>query len=146
MTRDWNAFNHGVVEQFRANGGVVPGRWATQPLLILTTIGARSGQLRTIPLVYSTDDDRLVVIASKGGSPTHPDWYHNLIANPDATVELGSETFPVRAQVAEGVDRRRLFDQQAALMPFFAEYERTTPRAIPVVVLIRVDADGSASE
>jgi deazaflavin-dependent oxidoreductase (nitroreductase family) len=135
--RDWQAFNEGVVEAFRANGGMVPGRWTNQPLLLLTTIGARSGLPQTTPLLYSTDGDRYVVIASKGGEPTHPDWYHNLLAHPEATVEVGSESFAVRAQVAEGAERRRLFDQQAALMPFFAEYERTTAREIPVVVLVR---------
>jgi deazaflavin-dependent oxidoreductase (nitroreductase family) len=137
--RDWHAFNRGVVEQFRANGGVGPGRWATQPLLLLTTIGARSGLPRTTPLLYSTDGDRLVVIASKGGEPNHPDWYHNLLADPEAMVEVGAETFRVRAEVAQGAERRRLFDQQAAQMPFFAEYERTTPRTIPVVILTRSD-------
>jgi deazaflavin-dependent oxidoreductase (nitroreductase family) len=135
--RDWQAFNEGVVEAFRANGGTVPGRWTNQPLLLLTTIGARSGLPQTTPLLYSTDGDRYVVIASKGGEPTHPDWYHNLLAHPEATVEVGSESFAVRVQVAAGAERRRLFDQQAALMPFFAEYERTTAREIPVVVLVR---------
>src|SRR4051794_35801889 len=137
--RDWQAFNAGVVEGFRANNGDVPGRWANQPLLLLTTIGARSGQQRTTPLLYSTDGDRYVVIASKGGEPTHPDWYRNLVANPNVTVEVRGETFPALAQVAEGAERRRLFDQQAAQMPFFAEYERKTPREIPVVVLSRED-------
>ena len=137
--RDWDAFNQGVVEQFRANNGTVPGRWVGQPLLLLTTTGARSGLPRTTPLIYSTDGDRLVVIASKGGEPTHPDWYHNLAAHPEATVEVGNERFPVRASVAEGAERRRLFDQQAALMPFFAEYERKALRTIPVVVLERAD-------
>jgi deazaflavin-dependent oxidoreductase (nitroreductase family) len=136
--RDWHAFNAGVVEGFRANGGVGPGRWANQPLLLLTTTGAKSGQARTIPLIYSTDGNRYVVIASKGGEPTHPDWYRNLVANPDVTLEVGGETFSARAEVAEGGERRRLFDQQAAEMPFFAEYERKTPREIPVVVLTRV--------
>jgi deazaflavin-dependent oxidoreductase (nitroreductase family) len=136
--RDWHAFNEGVVEGFRANGGVGPGRWANQPLLLLTTTGAKSGQPQTIPLIYSTDGDRYVVIASKGGEPTHPDWYRNLVANPDVTLEVGGETFPARAEVAQGAERRRLFDQQAAQMPFFAEYERKTPREIPVVVLTRV--------
>jgi deazaflavin-dependent oxidoreductase (nitroreductase family) len=137
--RDWHHFNRGVVEQFRANGGVGPGRWATQPLLLLTTTGARSGLPRTTPLLYSTDGDRLVVIASKGGEPSHPDWYHNLLADPEAMVEVGAESFRVRAEVAQGAERRRLFDQQAAQMPFFAEYERTTPRTIPVVILTRSD-------
>jgi deazaflavin-dependent oxidoreductase (nitroreductase family) len=136
--RDWQEFNKGVVEGFRANGGEVPGRWKNQPLLLLTTIGARSGQPRTAPLLYSTDGDRYVVIASKGGEPTHPDWYRNLVANPNVTLEVGNETFPARAEVATGAERRRLFDQQAAQMPFFAEYERNTPREIPVVVLSRV--------
>jgi deazaflavin-dependent oxidoreductase (nitroreductase family) len=140
--RDWHAFNRGVVEQFRANGRVGPERLANQPLLVLTTTGARSGLPRTTPLLYSRDGDRFVVIASKGGEPTHPDWYHNLLAHPEATVEVGAETVPVRAQVAQGAERRRQFDQQAAQMPFFAEYERTTPRTIPVVVLIRSDAPG----
>jgi deazaflavin-dependent oxidoreductase (nitroreductase family) len=135
--RDWHAFNEGVVEEFRASGGVSPGRWENQPLLLLTTIGAKSGQPRTIPLLYSIDGDRYVVIASKGGEPTHPDWYRNLVANPDVTLEVGGETFPARAEVAEGTERRRLFDQQAAQMPFFAEYERKTPREIPVVVFTR---------
>jgi deazaflavin-dependent oxidoreductase (nitroreductase family) len=130
----------GVVEQVRANGGFVPGRWATQPLLLLTTTGARSGLPRTTPLLYSTDGDRLVVIASKGGGSIHPDWYYNLLAHPEATIEVGAETVPVRAHVAQRAERRRLFDQQAAKMPFFAEYERTTPRTIPVVILTRSDA------
>ena len=137
--RDWHAFNQGIVEQFRANGGVVPGRWAERPLLLLTTTGVRTGMPRTTPLIYTSDGDRLVVIASKGGEPTNPDWYHNLLAHPEATVEVGDEAFPVRAEVAEGAERRRLFDQQAAQMPFFADYERTTPRTIPVVVLTRID-------
>ncbi|HEU5432099.1 MAG TPA: nitroreductase family deazaflavin-dependent oxidoreductase [Thermomicrobiales bacterium] len=137
--RDWEAFNRGVVEEFRDNGGVPPKRWAGRPLLLLTTTGAKSGQLRTTPLLYSTDGDRLIVIASKGGEPTNPDWYRNLVAHPNATVEVGGDRFPVRARIAEGTERRRLFDQQAAQMPFFADYERTTPREIPVVVLTRLD-------
>jgi deazaflavin-dependent oxidoreductase (nitroreductase family) len=142
--RDWHAFNDGIVEQFRANRGVVPGRWSNRPILLLTTTGARSGQPRVTPLIFTSDGDRLVVIASKGGEPTNPDWYHNLLAHPEATVEVGDETFPVRAAVAEGAERRRLFDQQAAQMPFFAEYERTTPRTIPVVILTRIDTDQAA--
>jgi deazaflavin-dependent oxidoreductase (nitroreductase family) len=135
--RDWHEFNRGVVEHFRANSGVGPGRWATQPLLLLTTTGALSGLPRTTPLLYSTDGDRWIVIASKGGEPTHPDWYLNLLAHSEATVEVGTQSVPVRAEVARGSERRRLFDQQAAQMPFFAEYERTTPRTIPVVILAR---------
>jgi deazaflavin-dependent oxidoreductase (nitroreductase family) len=133
--RDWNAFNKDVIEQFRANGGQVPGR--KYPVILLTTTGAKTGLPRTIPLNYSTDGDRIVVIASKAASPTHPDWYHNLLANPDAVIEIGSEKFPVRARVAEGQERERLFAAQAALMPFFAEYQQQTARQIPVVVFER---------
>lgn len=134
--RDWNAFNKDVIEQFRANAGQVPGR--KYPVILLTTTGAKSGLSRTVPLNYSTDGDRLVVIASKAASPTHPDWYHNLVAHPEATIEIGAEKFPVRARVAEGVERQRLFDAQAALMPFFAEYQQSTAREIPVIVFERV--------
>jgi deazaflavin-dependent oxidoreductase (nitroreductase family) len=134
--RDWNAFNKDVIAQFRANGGQVPGR--KYPLILLTTIGAKTGLPRTIPLNYSTDGDRIVVIASKAASPTHPDWYHNLVAHPEVTIEIGAETFTARARVAEGVERQRLFDAQAALMPFFAEYQQQTAREIPVVVFERI--------
>jgi deazaflavin-dependent oxidoreductase (nitroreductase family) len=136
--RDWDAFNRGIVEEFRATGGKVTGRFANRPLVLLTTTGAKTGLARTVPLVYTTDGDRVVVIASKGGEPTNPDWYHNLVANPTVTVELPGDTFQARAVVAEGAERDRLYRQQAAQMPFFAEYERTTPRKIPVVVLERL--------
>lgn len=137
-TIDRNQYNQNLIAEFRANGGKVTGRFAGRPVLILTTTGAKSGERRTIPLVYTTDGDRLVIIASKGGAPTNPDWYHNLRANPEATVELPGETFKVRARVAEGDERRRLFDAQAALMPGFADYEKKTTRQIPVLVLERV--------
>jgi deazaflavin-dependent oxidoreductase (nitroreductase family) len=137
--RDWDDYNRGLVEEFRTTEGNVTGRFANRPLLLLTTTGAKSGQPRTVPLVYTRDGDRIVVIASKGGEPTNPDWYHNIVANPIVTVELPGNTFQARASVAQGDERRRLFDQQAAEMPFFAEYERTTPRKIPVVVLERID-------
>jgi deazaflavin-dependent oxidoreductase (nitroreductase family) len=133
-----NDFNGALIAEFRANRGKVGGPFANSPLLILTTTGAKSGQPRTHPLVYTTDGDRLVVIASKGGAPTNPAWYHNLVANPTATVELPDETFQVRAVVAKGKERDRLFDQQAALMPGFADYQRNTTRQLPVVVLERV--------
>ena len=136
--RDWDAFNRGLVEEFRATDGHVTGRFAGRPLVLLTTTGARSGLPRTIPLVYSRDGDNIVVIASKGGEPTHPDWYHNLVANPIVTVELPGDTYQANAIVTQGAERRRLFDQQAAEMPFFAEYELTTPRQIPVILLQRI--------
>jgi len=134
---EWNDFNRRLIEEFRANGRVVSGRFAGAPVLLLTTTGARSGRPRTAPLAYTADGDRIVVIASKGGAPAHPDWYHNLVAHPDAEVELGGERFPVRAAFPEGPERQRLFDQMAARMPNFAEYQRNTTRLIPVVVLER---------
>lgn len=132
---DWIDFNRKVIEEFRANQGKVGGTFENSPMLLLTSKGARSGQDRTIPLVHSRDGNRYVIIASKAGLPTNPDWYHNLVANPEATIEVGAERFSVRAHLAEGQERRRLFDQQAALMPFFKEYEQKAPREIPVFVL-----------
>jgi deazaflavin-dependent oxidoreductase (nitroreductase family) len=135
---DENDFQKNVITEFRANGGKVGGMFEGQPMMLLTTIGAKSGQPRLIPLVFTTDGERLVVIASKGGAPTNPDWFRNLVANPTVTVEVGSETFQARASVAESPERERLYDQQAAIMPGFAEYQRKTTRQIPVVVLERV--------
>ena len=94
--RDWDAFNRDVIIEFRANGGEVPGR--KYPLILLTTTGAKSGLPRTTPLNYSTDGDRIIVIASKAAAPTHPNWYHNLVAHPDATIKLGAERFAMRAR------------------------------------------------
>jgi deazaflavin-dependent oxidoreductase (nitroreductase family) len=132
-----NDFNTNLIEEFRANDGKVTGVFAGRPLLLLTTTGAKSGQPRTMPLVYTTDGDRIVIIASKGGAPTNPDWYHNVVANPTVTVELPGETFQARATVAEGAERERLYNAQAALMPAFAEYQEKTTRQIPVIVLER---------
>jgi len=106
--------------------------------VLLTTKCARTGVTRTTPLVHTRDGDRYVVLASKGGAPTNPAWYHNLVANPTVTVEVGPEKFEARASVARGEERDRLFNAQAALMPGFAEYQRNTPRRIPVVVLERL--------
>src|SRR5215203_24814 len=138
-TTDYNEFNRKLIEEYRENGGKVSGMFAGAPLLLLTTTGARSGQRRVAPLAYTTDNDRLVVIASKGGAPTHPDWFYNVRSNPDVKVELGAETFPARATILQGAERQRLFDQMAAQMPNFAEYQRNTTRQIPVIVLERVD-------
>jgi deazaflavin-dependent oxidoreductase (nitroreductase family) len=131
----YSNFNQTVIERFRQNGGNVSG-WGR--LLLLTTTGAKSGLPRTTPLAYSTDGDRLVIVASKGGAPTNPDWYHNLLANPTATVELGTERFQVRAHVVAGHERERLYAHHAELMPGFAEYPRKTTRQIPVVLLERL--------
>ena len=136
--RDWNAENKDIIAQFRAHGGLLPGRRSDHQLILLTTTGAKSGLPRINPLNYSTDGDHIIVIASKGGSPTHPDWYHNLVANPEAKIEIGTEKFPVRATFAAGDERARLFNAQAALMPFFAEYQRQATRLIPVVIFERI--------
>ncbi len=132
-----NDFNQQVITEFRANDGKVGGPFAGSPMLLLTTTGTRSGQSRTTPLVYTTDGDRIVIIASKAGAPTNPDWYHNLVANPMATVEVGVEKFQARAKVAEDAERERLYNRQAEQMPGFAEYQKKTTRQIPVVVLER---------
>ena len=135
---DLKRFNENLIAEYRATGGQVTGQFAGAPLLLLTTTGARSGQPRTSPLVYTTDGDRIVVIASKGGAPTDPDWYRNVVAHPEVTVELGGERFRARASVAEGEERERLYDRQAAQMPNFAEYRKMTDRSIPVVLLQRL--------
>jgi deazaflavin-dependent oxidoreductase (nitroreductase family) len=135
---DVDDFNRNLIQQFRTNHGKVEGVFAGAPLLLLSTTGAKSGLRRTNPLVYTTDGDRIVVIASKGGAPSHPDWYRNVVAHPDVTVELPDKTFEARASVATGAERQRLFDAQAAMMPNFKEYAAKTDREIPVVVLERV--------
>ncbi len=136
---DWNSWNAPVIEQFRGHGGqVLTGRYAGRRLVLLTTTGARSGQPRTTPLSFTRDGERYVVIASKAGSPTHPDWYYNLVRNPIVTLETGEETFQARARVAAGEERARLYAAQAALMPQFAEYQGRTARQIPVIVFERL--------
>jgi deazaflavin-dependent oxidoreductase (nitroreductase family) len=124
-----------VIERFRASGGKPEGN---ERLVLLTTTGAKSGLPRLTPVAYSTDGDRIVIVASKGGAPTNPDWFGNLVANPIVTVEMGSETFQARATVTEGEERDRLFANHAKLMPGFAEYPQKTTRVIPVVVLERL--------
>jgi deazaflavin-dependent oxidoreductase (nitroreductase family) len=133
-----NDFNQQVIKEFRANQGKVGGQMANIPLLLLTMTGAKSGRTITKPLAYTKDGDRLVVIASFAGAPKNPPWYHNLVANPEATVEVGSERFRVRATVTSGEERQRLFDRQAAQLPIFNEYRQKTSRQIPVFVLTRI--------
>jgi deazaflavin-dependent oxidoreductase (nitroreductase family) len=134
----FNDYNRQMIENYRANGGkLTGGGFSDRTLLLLTTTGAKSGREHTTPVAYTRDGDRLVIIASKGGAPTHPAWYHNLVAHPEVTVELGAERFAARAVVAEGTERERLFGQMAARMPGFAEYQRNTTRQIPVIVLER---------
>ena len=134
-----NDFNQQVIQEFRAHQGKVGGQLANMPVLLLTTTGAKSGRAITKPLVYTRDGDRIVIIASFAGNPKNPPWYHNLVANPEATVELGSERFRVRATATAGEERQRLFNRHAAQMPIFAEYQQKTTRQIPVFVLTRFD-------
>jgi deazaflavin-dependent oxidoreductase (nitroreductase family) len=141
-TLGMNAVDEDVIGQFRRNNGVITsGMFKGARLLLLTTTGARSGKTRVNPLAYTRDGERYVVIASKGGAPTNPDWYHNVVANPVVTVEAatrsGVERFQARATIAEGEERQRLFDAQAKIMPGFADYQRRTTRQLPVVALER---------
>lgn len=133
-------WNDSIIEHFRANGGQMKsGPFAGRSLLLLTTKGAKTGEPRTSPLVYTRDGDRLVIVASKGGAPTNPNWYHNLRADPEVTVELGHEKFRARAHVVTDLARRRvLYDRHAEKVPSFAEYEKKTTRKIPVVLLERI--------
>ena len=133
-----NDRNRAIIEEFRAHGGKVGGPFAGRTLLLLHTVGAKSGQERINPVACVTDGDRLVIIASKGGAPTNPDWYHNLLAHPQVTVELGTERFQARAEVAPEPERTRLYARMVSVMPGFAEYQQKTERVIPVVVLTRV--------
>jgi deazaflavin-dependent oxidoreductase (nitroreductase family) len=134
---DRNDWNGRVIKEFRTNGGKVGGPFEGAPLLLLTTTGAKSGQPHTFPLMYLPDSDRLVIFASKGGAPTNPDWYHNLIAHPQASVEVGNETFEVNATVVSGKEHDRLYANQAEKYPQFAEYQAKTTRKIPVIILER---------
>ncbi len=132
-------FNAKIIAEFRANGGKVGPPFEGAPMVLLHTTGAKSGKERVNPLVYMTDGDRYVIIASKAGAPTNPDWFHNIKANPEVGVEVGTEQFTARAEIlTDGPERQRLYDQQAELMPNFKEYEQNTDRVIPVVVLSRV--------
>jgi len=138
MTESRNDRNQRIVAEFRANGGVVGGAFEGRDLLLLTTTGARSGQPRLTPLVHTRDGDRLVVAASYGGAPKHPDWYHNLVANPKVTVEVGTEKFEATATVVtDRAERDRLYAGMVAHAEGFADYEKKTDRLIPVVVLER---------
>jgi deazaflavin-dependent oxidoreductase (nitroreductase family) len=132
-----NDFNASVIAEFRAHGGRVGGPFEGAPLLLLTSTGAKSGEERTTPVMYLPDGERMVIFASKAGAPTNPAWYHNLVANPTATVEVGTESFQATARVASGEERAELYNRQAELRPQFADYAEKTTREIPVVVLER---------
>ena len=132
---DVNDFNHKIIEEFRTNNGKVGGPFEGAPLLLLHTTGAKSGQPRVNPVAYQKVEAGYAVFASKAGAPTNPDWYYNLLAHPQTTVELGGETVQVAARVADGDERDRIWVQQKKASPGFAEYEAKTSRKIPVVIL-----------
>jgi deazaflavin-dependent oxidoreductase (nitroreductase family) len=135
MAVDRRNWNEQVIEEFRANEGRVGGNFAGAPMLLLHSRGARTGTERVNPMMYQRVGEDYAVFASKGGAPTNPDWYHNLLANPEATIEVGTETIPVRARVARGEERERIWEKQKRDYPGFANYERKTSRQIPVVIL-----------
>jgi deazaflavin-dependent oxidoreductase (nitroreductase family) len=130
---DFTEFNKKIIEEFRANKGVVGGQFAGAPMLLLTTTGAKSGRSHTTPLVYSKDGDHIVVIASKAGDPTNPAWYHNLKAHPTVKLEVGAQSFEAKAVITSGDERERLFNAQAAQMAVFNDYKKKTTRQIPVI-------------
>jgi deazaflavin-dependent oxidoreductase (nitroreductase family) len=130
--KDWNA---SIIEEFRANEGRVAGPFQGRDLLLLHSRGAKTGQERVNPLAYMRAGTTYVVFASKGGAPTNPDWYYNLIAHPDVTVEVGTETMAVRARVTQGQERDELWARQVADFPAFGDYEERSGRTIPVIVL-----------
>ncbi|MFJ2861457.1 nitroreductase family deazaflavin-dependent oxidoreductase [Kitasatospora sp. NPDC087314] len=131
-------FNREVIAEFRANGGVVGGEFTGRPLLLLTVLGARSGEPRTTPLVYLPDGERLVIFASNGGSPKDPLWYRNLLAHPEVTVEVGTDRYPALATLVAPEDHEALWARQIATGPRFADYRAGAGRTIPLVALARV--------
>ena len=135
MSTSPDDFNARIIEEFRANEGRVGGPFEGGTLLLLHHVGARTGTPRVNPLMYNRDGDRYVVFASKAGAPTNPDWYHNLKANPNTSIEVGTDTVDVVASEPTGNERDRLYNAQAELRPQFAEYQSKTDRVIPVVVL-----------
>lgn len=132
-----NDWNQQIIEEFRTHGGKVGGPFEGVTLLLLTTTGAKSGQKRINPLIYLLDGERLFIFAAKGGSPTNPDWYHNLVAHPQVTVELGTEQFEATAVLLEGEERDQIYAKETQVYPGAADYEKKTTRKIPVVELVR---------
>ncbi len=132
---DWNA---SIIKEFRANAGHVGGSFEGAPVLLLHTTGAKTGAERVNPMMYLNEDGRIYVFASKAGAPSHPDWYHNLVANHQVSVELGAERFDAVATVISGPERERLYALQASRFPGFADYQAKTTRVIPVVELVRI--------
>ncbi len=134
---DMNDWNKQIIEEFRANDGKVGGVFEGQTILLLHTTGAKSGKERINPVVCLSDNDRYVIIASKGGAPTNPDWYHNIVANPQVNAEVGTEQFSATATIAQEPERTQLYEKMEAINPGFTEYKNKTDRVIPVVILER---------
>ena len=134
---DFNEMNRKVIAEFRETGGKAGGMFEGKPLVLVHHAGAKSGTERIAPLVPLLHDDKIFIFASKGGADTNPDWYHNLVANPDTVVELGTETFPVTARVLSGAEHDEVYAKQSEVEPQFAEYQRNTTRVIPVFELVR---------
>ena len=132
-----NAFNQNIAEEFRANGGKVGGQFENGNLLLLTTTGAKSGQSRLSPLAYFRVEDKLVIIGSFAGAPKDPAWVHNLRANPQAHIEVGTDAYDVTARELPSAERDQLFDKLTALAPGFADYQAKTTRVIPLFELQR---------
>ncbi len=130
-------YNSAIIEEFRANDGKVSGSWEGRELLLLTTTGRKSGRAHTTPMVFTRDGDRLLVYASKGGAPKHPDWYVNLVADPHVGVEVGPDRYDAIATPLEGEERDREFAAQAERIPIFGDYQAKAGRTIPVVALAR---------
>ncbi|TGD89904.1 nitroreductase family deazaflavin-dependent oxidoreductase [Mycolicibacterium sp. CH28] len=134
---NFDEINRKVIEEFRATGGKAGGMFEGKPLVLVHHVGAKSGTERIAPLVPLLEDGRIYIFASKGGADTNPDWYHNLVANPNTVVELGTETFPVAARVLSGSERDEVYAKQVAVEPQFGAYQQSTSRVIPVVELQR---------
>jgi deazaflavin-dependent oxidoreductase (nitroreductase family) len=128
-------YNTTIIEEFRANGGKVGGNFEGAPMLLLHTVGAKSGQPRVNPMMYQKVPEGYAVFGSKGGAPTNPAWYHNLLAHPRVQAEIGTETLDLVARVADGEERDRIWSAQKAAYPGFADYESRTSRQIPVIIL-----------
>jgi deazaflavin-dependent oxidoreductase (nitroreductase family) len=142
MSSSFHDFNRNLIKDLREHGGrATDGPFKGRDVLILTTKGARSGEVRENPLVYTRDDKHHVIVASKGGAPTHPSWYHNLQTHPIVTVEAGGEKFKARARVVDDDEYERLYKQHADVNPQFWEYRQKTSRKIPVVLLEKLDSE-----
>ena len=134
---DLNSWNKQIIAEFRANGGKVGGDFEGRNLLLLHTVGRKSGQPRINPVAYLADGDRYVIVASKAGAPNHPDWYHNVVANPDVHIEVGTEEIQAHATVADEPERTHLYEKMEVMSSAFSEYKNKTTRTIPVIILAR---------